>query len=412
MKKIKLYRIIILLVITVLFAVGCDSNVDDGIKTAVPGAVKNLKAIAGDNQVVLSWEAPEEASDTQISYEVSKDNSWAAAENEFNHTFTALANGTEYTLKVRAVNENGAGAESLVKTMPSTNLTWTPAGNSKFNYDRVRGIAWNGTTYIAAGGSDSSCCISFSTDLITWTAVNHGLGAKTLEGISWIGGTDNKFYACGRDYTLTHSPDGVTWTKVADPGITENFINKVAGNDTTLIAAGARGLSRSIDKGVTWTPITTIPGLTPGQYDFRRVAFINNKFIAVGGSGRLVHSDDGITWINADVPSSNSIRDIVWANGKYVIVGEGGKIASSSDLINWTPATNNPFANNNILCIAFGNGKFFAGSQSYGVLAYSVDGDNWYTLVNNPFMDRINFIEFIDDKFIAGGNNGVIAYSN
>jgi hypothetical protein len=87
-----------------------------------PGAVVNFTATAGDKQVALSWETPANNGGSAITgYEVTRDN-WANKEvktaSQLSHTYPELTNGTEYTFKVRALNANGAGAESTKTATP------------------------------------------------------------------------------------------------------------------------------------------------------------------------------------------------------------------------------------------------------------------------------------------------------
>jgi hypothetical protein len=87
-----------------------------------PDAVTNLAATAGNTQVSLTWDEPTYNGGEEITaYEVTADN-WAnkvtKTASELSHTCTGLTNGTEYTFKVRAVNANGAGAESSVQATP------------------------------------------------------------------------------------------------------------------------------------------------------------------------------------------------------------------------------------------------------------------------------------------------------
>jgi hypothetical protein len=108
------------LAVTMGFA-SCETEDDD--ETKVPGAVVNFTASAGNAQVSLTWEAPSDDGGADIiGYEVTRDD-WTNKEtktaSQLSHTYTGLTNGTEYTFKVRAVNEKGAGAESTEKATPA-----------------------------------------------------------------------------------------------------------------------------------------------------------------------------------------------------------------------------------------------------------------------------------------------------
>jgi uncharacterized repeat protein (TIGR02543 family) len=88
---------------------------------AVPTAPQNLTATAGDSQVTLRWEAPaSDGGSAIIRYEVSIDDgaNWEDTELNTSYTFTGLTNGTEYTFKVRAINNVGPGAEASITATP------------------------------------------------------------------------------------------------------------------------------------------------------------------------------------------------------------------------------------------------------------------------------------------------------
>ena len=104
----------------------CGSGGDGGgggPRTSAPGAVRNLTAVGGDGQVVLSWDAP--ASDggaaiTDYEYRINRRNPWISTGSTLTtHTVTGLVNGAAYTFEVRAVNAVGASAPSnLVEVTP------------------------------------------------------------------------------------------------------------------------------------------------------------------------------------------------------------------------------------------------------------------------------------------------------
>ena len=102
-----------------------------------PAAVTNLVAVAGDQQVTLSWDNPNNASITKYQYRQSADSgsNWSpdwtnitdSDKNTTSHTVENLSNGTKYTFEVRAVNATGAGAAvrvSATPALPPLTVTW------------------------------------------------------------------------------------------------------------------------------------------------------------------------------------------------------------------------------------------------------------------------------------------------
>jgi len=88
---------------------------------AVPGAIMNFTATAGNGKVILSWIAPSSDGGSLITgYRVSSDNgeTWVNASSNTGHTFTGLTNGMEHIFKVCAVNAVGTGTESTQTATP------------------------------------------------------------------------------------------------------------------------------------------------------------------------------------------------------------------------------------------------------------------------------------------------------
>ena len=93
-----------------------------------PAAVTNLAAVAGDQQVMLSWSNPNNASITGYQYRQSTDSgsNWSpdwtnitgSDKNTTSHTVTSLTNDTVYTFEIRAVNATGNGTSASVSATP------------------------------------------------------------------------------------------------------------------------------------------------------------------------------------------------------------------------------------------------------------------------------------------------------
>ena len=87
-----------------------------GPRTSAPGAPRNLTAVGGNGEVVLSWDAPARdggAAITDYEYRIDRRNPWISiGSTDTTHTVTGLVNGTEYVFEVRAVNRIGKSFSS------------------------------------------------------------------------------------------------------------------------------------------------------------------------------------------------------------------------------------------------------------------------------------------------------------
>ena len=94
-----------------------------GSRTTAPSAPRNLTAVGGDGQVVLSWEPPLRdggAEITDYEYRIDRMNPWiSSGSTDTTYTVTGLDNGTTYVFEVRAVNRSGMSfASNRVETTP------------------------------------------------------------------------------------------------------------------------------------------------------------------------------------------------------------------------------------------------------------------------------------------------------
>ena len=84
-----------------------------GPRTSAPGAPRNLTAVGGNGEVVLTWDAPENDGGTAITdyeYRINGRGPWiSTGSTETTHTVTGLVNGTVYVFEVRAGNRIGTG---------------------------------------------------------------------------------------------------------------------------------------------------------------------------------------------------------------------------------------------------------------------------------------------------------------
>ena len=114
-----------------------------GTTTSAPGVPRNLDAVAGNGEVVLSWDAPESDGGeaiTDYEYRINGQNPWiSTGSTETTHTVTGLDNGAEYTFEVRAVNRVG-------KSFAPSQVEATPEAPEVFTLDFAHFANGDGTT--------------------------------------------------------------------------------------------------------------------------------------------------------------------------------------------------------------------------------------------------------------------------
>ena len=108
------------------------------------------------------------------------------------------------------------------------------------------------------------------------------------------------------------------------------------------------------------------------------IAYGTNLFVAVGNSGTILTSPDGISWSPQFGGTLVNLNTILYGNGLFVAVGAQGTIITSPDGINWTSQASGVQVG--LGSIAFGEGTFCtvtAGNQTNMVALTSTDGISW-----------------------------------
>jgi hypothetical protein len=183
----------------------------------------------------------------------------------------------------------GEGTNTIATS--TDGITWTPVVTSPFTSATGppiitasgRGIAWNGSLWVAVGVGAVNT-IATSTDGITWTGRGKTNFATAAYGVAWNG---IRWVAVGAgtlstDHRIAHSADGLSWT-----GVTTNTIFSTAGY------------------GVAWNGI---------------------RWVAVGNgsSHTIAYSVDGITWVGgAKTIFSVAGNKITWTGTHWIAGGEG-----------------------------------------------------------------------------------------
>ena len=103
----------------------------------------------------------------------------------------------------------------------------------------------------------------------------------------------------------------------------------------------------------------------------------NGVFVAVGSSGKISTSPDGITWTAQTPPHVSSIDSIAFGNGLFAILSTG-ELWTSPDGVTWTSRTSG-FGANATLDVDFVNGRFLATANISAKtrVSSSPDGITW-----------------------------------
>jgi hypothetical protein len=232
----------------------------------------------------------------------------------------------------------------------------------------------DGLVYINSGGA-TDCWKS--ADGISWTRITNTISMDSV----WVGPYSNTSGVKMKN-AIFSIYGGSSYTALLD--ITGNAFYRVGDNSTynqnrlcgmtygagVYVMAYGCGLFSSTDKK-TWTFRWghTFPSVVTGVF------FLNGNFIAVGNSGLLLTSSDGITWTTRTSGLTSHLMTADYVNGIYVIAGSytPNNLAYSSNLTSWTTKT---VASSNITRIAHIGNRFVV-SLDGDVPYYSDNGSTW-----------------------------------
>ncbi|HVU07311.1 MAG TPA: hypothetical protein VHG89_02070 [Verrucomicrobiae bacterium] len=127
------------------------------------------------------------------------------------------------------------------------------------------------------------------------------------------------------------------------------------------------------------------------------ISFAVNRFIAVGTSGSVLNSVDGVNWIASSPVTTSTLNAVAWGNGLFVAVGNNGTIQTSSDGTNWTIQISG--TTSSLEAVTFGNGIFVAVGTG-GTIVISTNGVNW-TSANSGVTDNLTGMSWGNNVFIA-----------
>lgn len=158
--------------------------------------------------------------------------------------------------------------------------------------------------------------------------------------------------------------------------------------------------------------------LFPAGNRLQSIAFGQGRFVAVGFSGTVVTSEDGINWTRQATPSQDDFYSVAFGNGQFVAVGPAcgtascsGTIMTSPDGFQWVvrPHGSKIWGLN---AIAFGKGQFVAvcgGATSF--ILTSTNGIDWVEHASG-LQNNLTAVTFGGGQFVVGSDGGRILTSD
>ncbi|HMC27068.1 MAG TPA: hypothetical protein VKM56_04645, partial [Verrucomicrobiae bacterium] len=284
-------------------------------------------------------------------------------------------------------------------TPTNKNLTAAMYGQSEFIV-----VGWGSMVIRSLNGFDWAQALQLPGP--PGTAIpDHLFCAAYGNGMFVAGGQQNMLLAI--------SPDGVNWTNIFSTIGREHLYGLTFGNGRFVgVGLGSPGSGQdsyiitSIN-GIDWRG----PSSSPTTNCLYGVAFGNGLYVAVGELGAILTSPDGSNWTVQNSGTTKNLRAITFTGSRFIAGGDSSTMVTSTDGLSWSPSAPPSF---DVTGLASGGGAVVAVGVYNGTdgrLHASSDGLGWPgnpTLVSQP----LNGIAYVNDRFVALGNNGLIVQSD
>lgn len=140
-------------------------------------------------------------------------------------------------------------------------------------------------------------------------------------------------------------------------------------------------------------------------------------YVAVGESGKLATSADGITWTQQTSSfGATAIRAVAYGNGNWVATGDNGTVATSSNGTTWTQRTTGISASFNVTSVAYGNGLWVIMNTNGDMYTATDPTSTWTSRTSTLSNGGIHAVHYFKGQsiWIAGieaGTTGALASS-
>lgn len=221
-------------------------------------------------------------------------------------------------------------------------------------------LIWTGSITF---GRDWRGVIYSSSDGIQWDSLS-SLSEGFITPLIWTGSR----LATLHDDTAFTSRDGKSWTKKPRSAVPRPVSIGYPGLDFALI--GKHGDYSLSQEGEFWDRVP----VKSARPDWRSVVFASNRLVAVGDSGAIATSPDGLSWHARASGTRKNLKKVAWSGTLAVALGDD-VLLSSPDGETWTPASL-PEGTDTLNSLAF-TGHTWVAVGHHGTLLTSGNGKDW-----------------------------------
>jgi len=219
-----------------------------------------------------------------------------------------------------------------------------------------------------------------------------------------IAASPRGFVAVGNSGVILQSVDGSEWMQ--RPAGTAQTLRSVttSANGEQTVAVGAGGVIISWDEPGLGSPRDRRSGT---DRPLLGIAEGGGRWVAVGGVGTVLWSDDLEQWQVADAPTGGDFFAVTYGAGRFVAVADDGSVSTSTDGVAWV--TTRPDGTAWLWDVTFGGSQFVV-TGSGGTVLRSADGQSWERAESGT-TQALRGVTYANETFVTTGSNGVILAS-
>lgn len=276
------------------------------------------------------------------------------------------------------------------------------------------------TDWSVTDGNINSVCYGNG---LYFATTNNGLILKSTDGETWTskeivseGNIRDICYCGGKRFIAVDSVDAKyyettdCWETWKTGRLSSAPYGVCYGNNTAVIVqswmpiVNTSYISYKVDGSSTFT------GVSVPKSTYKSVCYGNGLFVAVGSSGIILTSEDGMTWTQQTSGVTTNLNSVSYGDGLFVVVGDSETVLISWDGITWNQVT---FKTGNFydFCdVTYGYDRFII--VGVGGTIYTFNTDLEWEQQNSSVSDQLNGVCYGKAKFVSVGNYGTITISN
>lgn len=147
--------------------------------------------------------------------------------------------------------------------------------------------------------------------------------------------------------------------------------------------------------------------ISPSQENLNSITATQTGYVAVGESGTIITSSDGIEWTSAESGTTNNLRKVLWAENKLIVVGDDGTILTSNDGIQWNSISSGTTWDLYSICFTGNTYVAVGGGTGRGKIYTSKDMTSWVEQNDDDIYAYLLAVIWNGSRLVSAGQYGI-----